>query len=44
MLPGTPSIAAFQEDELFEKAYEYYLSYQPEKALEYFNIFLAELS
>lgn len=32
--------AAVQEDELFEKAYENYLSYHPEKALEYFNIFL----
>lgn len=34
------SAAAVQEDELFEKAYENYLSYHPEKALEYFNIFL----
>ena len=34
------STAALQEDELFEKAYEYYLSYQPAKALEYCDIFL----
>jgi len=38
---STSSAAAIQEDELFEKAYENYLSYQPDKALEYFNDFLA---
>ena len=32
--------AAVEEDELFEKGYENYLSYHPEKALEYFNFFL----
>src|SRR3990172_1904389 len=37
---NTISMAAFHEDELFAKAYEYYFSYHPEKALEYFDIFL----
>ena len=41
VLFSTLSEAALQEDELFEKAYENYLSYQPDKALEYFNVFLA---
>ena len=36
------SVFAVQEDELFEKAYEYYLSYDAEKALEYFDIFLKD--
>ena len=40
VLLSATSMAAFQEDDLFEKAYEYYLSYHPEKALEYFDIFL----
>ena len=40
VLFSTLSSAALREDELFEKAYENYLSYRPEKALEYFNIFL----
>ncbi len=40
LLFSTLSAAAVQEDELFEKAYENYLSYHPEKALEYFNIFI----
>jgi len=34
--------SAAQEYDLFEKAYEYYLSYHPEKALEYFDIFLKD--
>ncbi len=34
------SMAGLQEDELFEKAYEYYYSYQPDEALEYFDSFL----
>lgn len=40
LLFSSLSAAVVQEDELFEKAYENYLAYQPEKALEYFNIFL----
>lgn len=40
VLFSSASMAAFQEGDLFEKAYEYYLSYHPEKALEYFDIFL----
>ena len=40
LLISTLSAAALRDDELFEKAYENYLSYHPEKALEYFNIFL----
>ena len=42
LLFSTLSSAALREDELFEKAYENYLSYHPEKALEYFNIFLED--
>jgi hypothetical protein len=34
--------AAANEAILFEKAYEYYLSYQPDRALELFNVFLDE--
>ena len=34
--------AAAQDYDLFEKAYEYYLSYHPEKALENFDIFLKD--
>ena len=34
------STAAVEEDELLEKGYENYISYYPEKALEYFNVFL----
>ncbi len=34
--------AALKEAELFEKAYSYYMSYQPEKALELFDVFLRE--
>ncbi|OGW30965.1 MAG: hypothetical protein A2X59_12025 [Nitrospirae bacterium GWC2_42_7] len=34
--------AALPEDELFEKAYNHYLSYQPEKAIDLFDIFLQE--
>ncbi len=34
--------ASYQELDLFNKGYEYYLSYQPEKAVEEFNIFLRE--
>jgi hypothetical protein len=34
--------AASNEAKLFEKAYEYYLSYQPDRALELFNVFLDE--
>jgi chromosome segregation ATPase len=34
--------AAQQEAELFEKAYEYYLSYNPEKAAETFDLFIRQ--
>ena len=34
--------AAQQEAELFEKAYEYYLSYNPEKAVETFDLFIRQ--
>ncbi len=34
--------ASHQEFELFDRGYEYYLSYQPEKAVEAFRIFLKE--
>ncbi len=34
--------ASYQEFELFDKGYEYYLSYQPEKAVEIFTVFLKE--
>lgn len=38
-----PSSYAFhREVELFDRGYEYYLSYQPEKAVETFSIFLKE--
>ena len=40
VLSSTLSAAALREDELFEKAYENYLSYHPDKALEYFTVFL----
>lgn len=36
------SVSASQESELFEEAYSYYLSYNPNKALELFNAFLKE--
>lgn len=36
------SDAVLREDELFEKAIEYYQSYQPDKALELFDLFLKE--
>jgi TolA-binding protein len=44
MLPlfNPVNAAGVQEADLFEKAYEYYLSYHPEKALEYFDIFLED--
>ncbi|MBI4683977.1 MAG: tetratricopeptide repeat protein [Nitrospirae bacterium] len=34
--------ASYQEIELFDEGYEYYLSYQPEKAVEVFRKFLKE--
>lgn len=34
--------ASYQELDLFNEGYEHYLSYQPEKAIEEFNIFLKE--
>ena len=34
--------AAQQELDLFDRGYEFYLSYQPEKAVETFQIFLNE--
>ncbi|MBI4683976.1 MAG: DUF1566 domain-containing protein [Nitrospirae bacterium] len=34
--------ASYQEIELFDEGYEYYLSYQPEKAVEVFRRFLKE--
>ena len=40
ILSGRKSMAAFQEDQLFVQAYEYYLSYHPDKALEHFDLFL----
>jgi tetratricopeptide (TPR) repeat protein len=42
LLSETDSHASFREYELFHKGYEYYLSYQPEKAVEEFRIFLKE--
>lgn len=36
------SYASSRESELFDQGYEYYLSYQPQKAVETFNIFLKE--
>jgi len=39
-LSSALSTAAVEEDELLEKGYENYISYYPEKALEYFNVFL----
>ncbi|HWR57548.1 MAG TPA: tetratricopeptide repeat protein, partial [Thermodesulfovibrionales bacterium] len=36
------SRASYREFELFDKAYELYLSYQPEKAAETFGVFLKE--
>ena len=36
------SVSASQESELFEEAYSYYLSYNPNKALELFDAFLKE--
>jgi len=44
VLSSALSTAALEEDELFEKGYENYLSYRPEKALEYFNVFLENFS
>ena len=34
------ALADMQEAELFEKAYEYYLAFQPDKAIETFDLFL----
>ena len=36
------SYASYRELELFDSAYEYYLSYQPKQSVETFNIFLKE--
>src|SRR4030065_1377362 len=42
LIIASNSYASYQEFELFEQGYEYYLSYQPEKAAETFRIFLKE--
>jgi TolA-binding protein len=40
--PTVKTHAGSNEFELFDRAYEYYLSYQPEKAVEEFTLFLKE--
>lgn len=42
LIIASNSYASYQEVELFEQGYEYYLSYQPEKAAETFKIYLKE--
>ena len=42
LFPGADLDASTREVELFNKGYEYYLSYQPEKAVEEFKAFLKE--
>lgn len=42
LIIASNSYAFYQEFELFEQGYEYYLSYQPERAAETFRIFLKE--
>lgn len=42
LLSTFPSYASQQELTLFDEGYEYYLSYQPEKAVESFHVFLNE--
>ncbi len=42
LIIASNSYASYQEFELFEQGYEYYLSYQPERAAETFRIFLKE--
>ena len=42
LFPGADLDASTREVELFNKGYEYYLSYQPEKAVEEFRAFLKE--
>lgn len=44
LLVASNSSASYKEFELFEQGYEYYLSYQPEKAAETFKTFLKEFT
>jgi hypothetical protein len=42
LLSGTEAFGSAREGDLFNRGYEYYLSYQPEKAAEEFRAFLKE--
>jgi len=42
VLSAVSTFASYRELELFDQAYEYYLSYQPEKALDSFALFMNE--